>query len=240
MARFPHAKNHDDKMTGREENAHQAGTLSYFWLNSLESLLNAFLELDPERQQQIAPLDGMVVRVKTFSPYMVFYLQFSSDRIEVTPQPPGEVQVRLSGRVRDLVWTFLGLGDEQKLEQSGQLNIWGDELITANLRRLLQEFNLRSATGMWLRTHWPLNLFWEKLSQQDLSWLQDLQPIPELIRETRDEVAELRVDLVRQNHRIQALEEQLRVQLNYIRFMLVLLLLTLGGGIGVWIAYALG
>ncbi|HEX5277011.1 MAG TPA: SCP2 sterol-binding domain-containing protein [Fluviicoccus sp.] len=228
-------------MTGREENAQHTGTLSYFWLNSLESVLNSFLELDPERQQRIAPLNGMVVRVKTFSPYMIFYLQFSSDRIEVSPRAPGgEVQVRMSGRVRDLVWTFLGLGDEQRLEAKGQLNLWGDAEITESLRLLMQEFNLRSAAGSWLRNHWPLNMLWQKLSQQDLSWLQDLQPIPELIRQTREEVAELRRDVLSQQHRLDSINRQLQTQLSYIRFMMATLLLTLGGGIGAWIVYALG
>lgn len=227
-------------MTVREEYAPHAGTLSYFWLNSLESMLNSFMELDPERRQHIAPLEGLVVRVKTFSPYMVFYLQFSSDRIEISPQAPGEVQVRLSGRVRDLVWSFLGLESEMNLEAKGHLNIWGDEAVTDNLRLLMQGLNVRSAAGMWLKNHWPLNMLWQKLTEQDLSWLADLQPIPDLIRQTREEVAELRVDLVHQQNQLKGLEAQLQTQLNYIRFMLVLLLLTLGGGIGVWIAYALG
>lgn len=226
-------------MTGREEYARHAGTLSYFWLNSLESVLNSFLELDPERQQYIAPLDGLVVRVKTFSPYMIFYLRFSSDRIEISPQPPGEVQVRLSGRVSDLVWTFLGLENEARMEAKGQLNLWGDTEITNNLRLLMQELNVRSAAGTWLKSHWPLNLLWQKLSQQDLSWLQDLQPIPDLIRQTREEVAALRVDLLRQQNQLSSLEQQLATQLAYIRFMLVTLLLTLGGGIGSWVVFAL-
>lgn len=226
-------------MTGREEKPQHAGALSYFWLNSLESLLNSFLELDPEHRRHIAPLEGMVVRVKTFSPYMVFYLQFSSDRIEVMPHATGEVQIRLSGRVRDLVWTFLGLENEQRLEARGQLNLWGDEVIANNLRSLLQEFNLRSAAGVWLKSHWPLNMLWQKLSQQDLSWLADLQPIPEMILKTREEVAELRIDLVRQSNQLESLQEQLNTQLSYIRFMLAALLLTLGGGIGSWVVYAL-
>ncbi|RZU37082.1 SCP-2 sterol transfer family protein [Fluviicoccus keumensis] len=226
-------------MTGREENAQHSGTLSYFWLNSLESLLNSFLELDPEHRQHIAPLDGMVVRVKTFSPYMVFYLQFSSDRIEVSPRAPGEVQIRMSGRVRDLVWTFLGLEDEQRMEDKGHLNLWGDTEITNNLRLLMQEFNVRSAAGLWLKSHWPLNQLWQKLSQQDLTWLQDLQPLPELIRETREEVSELRREVLSHKHQLDTITEQLQTQLSYIRFMMVVLLLTLGGGIGAWVVYAL-
>jgi len=88
---------------------YQTNTLAYFWLNSLESLLNAFVELDPSTRSQLVTLDGIVVRVKTFAPYQVFYLLFTADGIEVSPRPQGEVQVRLSGRVRDLVWTLLGI-----------------------------------------------------------------------------------------------------------------------------------
>ena len=94
--------------------------------------------------------------------------------VGVSPRPQGEVQVRLSG-VRDLVWTLLGLESEQRAESKGHLHLWGCQHL--KLRYLLQEFNLRSAAGQWLKSHWPLNMLWQKLSQQDLSWLEDLQPL---------------------------------------------------------------
>ena len=203
-----------------DNNQHQTNSLAYFWLNSLESLLNAFVELDPSTRSQLVTLEGIVVRVKTFAPYQVFYLLFTADGIEVSPRPQGEVQVRLSGRVRDLVWTLLGLESEQRAESKGHLHLWGDANTPNGLRFLLQEFNLRSAAGQWLKNHWPLNVLWQKLSQQDLTWLADLQPLPSLIKQTREEIAALKVEVQSQQKSLDMLQKVLQQQLFYSRLLL--------------------
>jgi hypothetical protein len=203
-----------------DNNQHQTNSLAYFWLNSLESLLNAFVELDPSTRSQLVTLEGIVVRVKTFAPYQVFYLLFTADGIEVSPRPQGEVQVRLSGRVRDLVWTLLGLESEQRAESKGHLHLWGDANTLNGLRFLLQEFNLRSAAGQWLKNHWPLNVLWQKLSQQDLTWLADLQPLPSLIKQTREEIAALKVEVQSQQKSLDMLQKALQQQLFYSRLLL--------------------
>lgn len=203
-----------------DNNQHQTNSLAYFWLNSLESLLNAFVELDPSTRSQLVTLEGIVVRVKTFAPYQVFYLLFTADGIEVSPRPQGEVQVRLSGRVRDLVWTLLGLESEQRAESKGHLHLWGDANTLNGLRFLLQEFNLRSAAGQWLKSHWPLNVLWQKLSQHDLTWLADLQPLPSLIKQTREEIAALKVEVQSQQKSLDMLQKALQQQLFYSRLLL--------------------
>ncbi len=203
-----------------DKNQHQTNSLAYFWLNSLESLLNAFVELDPSTRRQLVTLDGIVVRVKTFAPYQVFYLLFTPDGIEVSPRPQGEVQVRLSGRVRDLVWTLLGLESEQRAESKGHLHLWGDANTLNGLRFLLQEFNLRSAAGQWLKSHWPLNVLWQKLSQQDLTWLADLQPLPSLIKQIREEIAALKIEVQSQQKSLDILQKALQQQLFYSRLLL--------------------
>jgi hypothetical protein len=203
-----------------DNNQHHTNSLAYFWLNSLESLLNAFVELDPSTRRQLVILDGIVVRVKTFAPYQVFYLLFTTDGIEVSPRPQGEVQVRLSGRVRDLVWTLLGLESEQRAESKGHLHLWGDANTLNGLRYLLQEFNLRSAAGQWLKSHWPLNMLWQKLSQQDLTWLADLQPLPSLIKQTRDEIAALKIEVQAQEKTLAVMQEALQKQLFYSRLLI--------------------
>ena len=197
-------------------------SLAYFWLNSLESLLNAFVDLDPTTRHQLVQLEGIVVRVKTFAPYQVFYLLFTSHGIEVSPQPQGEVQIRLSGKVRDLVWTFLGLESEQYAEAQGHLHLWGDNTLLQQLRSLLQEFNIRSAIAHWIKSHLPLNALWNKLTEQDLSWLRDLQPIPELIKQTRQEIAELHCEIKQQKQEILDLQQLVKQQLDYSKLLLKL------------------
>lgn len=220
----------------------QTSSLAYFWLNSLESLLNAFIDLDPNTRSQLSQLEGIVVRVKTFAPYQVFYLLFTPQGVEVSPKPQGDVQVRLSGKVRDLVWTLLGLESEQRAESKGHLHLWGDSSLLQQLRHLLQEFNLRSAAAHWIKTHWPINALWQKLTEQDLSWLRDLQPIPALIKQTRAEIAALNTEVQSQKTQLAALEKLLYQQIDHTRTLVTLikiLIVCTVGLIGLSIGIAL-
>jgi hypothetical protein len=209
-------------MSSAQFHHHQHSSLGYFWLNSLESLLNAFVDLDPATRHQLVQLDGIVVRVKTFAPYQVFYLLFTTHGIEVSPKPLGEVQVRLSGKVRDLVWTLLGLESEQHAESRGHLHLWGDSNLLQHLRHLLQEFNLRSAAAHWIKTHWPINALWQKLTEQDLSWLRDLQPLPALIKQTRAEIAALNLEVQAQQKQLTELQVLLQQQMTQTRLLVKL------------------
>jgi len=209
-------------MSSAQFHHHQRSSLGYFWLNSLESLLNAFVDLDPATRHQLVQLDGIVVRVKTFAPYQVFYLLFTTHGIEVSPKPLGEVQVRLSGKVRDLVWTLLGLESEQHAESRGHLHLWGDSNLLQHLRHLLQEFNLRSAAAHWIKTHWPINALWQKLTEQDLSWLRDLQPLPALIKQTRAEIAALNLEVQAQQKQLAEVQSLLQQQMTQTRLLVKL------------------
>jgi len=209
-------------MSSAQFHHHQRSSLGYFWLNSLESLLNAFVDLDPATRHQLVQLDGIVVRVKTFAPYQVFYLLFTTHGIEVSPKPLGEVQVRLSGKVRDLVWTLLGLESEQHAESRGHLHLWGDSNLLQHLRHLLQDFNLRSAAAHWIKTHWPINALWQKLTEQDLSWLRDLQPLPTLIKQTRAEIAALNLEVQAQQKQLTELQVLLQQQMTQTRLLVKL------------------
>jgi septal ring factor EnvC (AmiA/AmiB activator) len=86
----------------------------------------------------------------------------------------------------------------------------------------LQEFNIRSAIAHWLKSHLPLNALWHKLSEQDLSWLRDLQPIPELIKQTRQEIALLNTELQQQKQQINDLQQLVKQQLDYSKLLIKL------------------
>jgi DNA polymerase sigma len=120
------------------------------------------------------------------------------------------------------VWTFLGLESEQYAESKGHLHLWGDNTLLQQLRSLLQEFNIRSAIAHWLKNHLPLNTLWHKLNEQDLSWLRDLQPIPELIKQTRQDIALLNSELQQQKQQINELQQLVKQQLDYSKLLLKL------------------
>ena len=71
-----------------------------------------------------------------------------------------------------------------------------------------------------LKSHWPLNMLWQKLSQQDLTWLADLQPLPSLIKQTREEIAALKVEVQSQQKSLDMLQKALQQQLFYSRLLL--------------------
>ena len=131
----------------------------------------------------------------------------------------------------DLVWTLLVLESEQRAESKGHLHLWGDANTLNGLRYLLQEFNLRSAAGQWLKSHWPLNMLWQKLSQQDLSWLEDLQPLPNLIKQTREEIATLKIEVQQQQKTLAIMQQTLQKQLAQTRLLLGLVSTSLVVGI---------
>ena len=90
---------------------------------------------------------------------------------------------------------------------------------------------MRSAAGQWLKSHWPLNMLWQKLSQQDLSWLEDLQPLPNLIKQTREEIATLKIEVQQQQKTLAIMQQTLQKQLAQTRLLLGLVTTSLVVGI---------
>jgi len=164
-------------------------------LGMMESLLNSFVDLDPETRQQVRLHSQLVVRVKTADPHMTCYMHFTSEGIELSSEAPGPAQVRISGSTLSLLSVIAG---RQSPDQPGRLRIWGENSEVSWLINLLKNFNLRTSAQRWLRQHLNIGDIWQKIRHNDPSWMADLMPVPGLMRETLAEIRGLRQDLEQQ------------------------------------------
>lgn len=180
--------NYNDKNT---DGRHLA---QHLWLGGIETLINAFIDLDAPTRERIAELHGLVVRVKVLDPYLPFYLYFTREGIEVCDVAPGPARVRINARLFDLMRTLLGAAP-QSASGRPRVRVWGEAESVATLEALLNDFNLRTRAQHWLREHLNMDSLWQKIRNHDPSWLQDFLPLPSLMRETLGELRLLNQNL---------------------------------------------
>lgn len=169
----------------------------YLWLGAIETLINAFIDLDAATGEQVRSLRGLVVRVKILDPYLPFYLLFTEEGIEVADEAPTPAQVRVNARLFDLMRTLLGASP---VSASGRprVRVWGEAESVAQLETLLTDYNLRTRAQQWLREHLNLDLLWHKIRNHDPSWLKDFLPLPGMMRETLAEIRLMNQHLAQQ------------------------------------------
>lgn len=162
------------------------------WLGMLESLLNSFIDLDPETRLQVREHSGLIVRVKTADPHMLCYLHFTSEGIELSGEAPGPATVRIGGSMMSLLSAIAG---RHTLDQPGKIRIWGESAQVSWLIDLLSSFNLRTSAQRWLRQHLDIGELWNKIRRNDPSWIADLMPMPGMMREALIELRSVRKSL---------------------------------------------
>ncbi len=202
----------------------------YLWLGAIETLINAFIELDGPTRERVTAMAGMVVRVKVVDPYLPFYLFFTPEGIEVCDEAPYPAQVRVNARLFDLVRTLLGAAT---VTPSGRarVRVWGEAESVAELEALLVAYNLRTRAQDWLRSHLNLEALWLKIRNHDPSWLKDFMPLPSLMRETLSEIKLLNQNLQAQQLEFDRYRNQGRRQRAYDLVFLVLVALALTAGL---------
>lgn len=183
----------------------------YIWMGALEALINAFAEIDAATQAQVAKLNGLVIRLKTVSPYQTCYLLFTNEGIEVSAHEPGPVNIRLSGKLIDIVSILLGANARDK----HKLHIWGDESSIEVIHTLLKDFNLRTASQRWLKENLNIDRLLGKVRGNDPSWLTDLLPMPGLIKQARADIDRLERELTKQKDEFRRYQQALQKQRFY-------------------------
>lgn len=220
--------NNNDKHTGERPLA------QHLWLGAIETLINAFIDLDEATRQRVVSLHGLVVRVKVLDPYLPFYLFFTREGIEVCDVAPAPARVRINARLFDLMRTLLGAAP---VSASGRprVRVWGDAESVATLEALLTDFNLRTRAQHWLREHVNLESLWQKIRSHDPTWLQDFLPLPGLMRETLAELKVLNQNLQLQQDEFLRYREDMRRQRSsdiiFLTFAFVAFIAGLGGGL---------
>lgn len=206
----------------------------YLWLGAIETLINAFIDLDDETRARVRSLDGLVVRVKVLDPYLPFYLYFTAEGIEVSEIAPAPAHVRVNARLFDLMRTLLG---SAPVSASGRprIRVWGDAESVAELEALLTDFNLRTRAQAWLREHLNMDVLWQKIRNHDPSWLQDFLPLPGLMRETLNELKQLNQNLRAQQEEFEhyrlRTQKQRTQDIVFLVLALLAMMAALGGGL---------
>lgn len=221
---------YDDNNSG-QYGEHGRALSQFLWLGAIETLINAFIDLDAATRARVVALDGLVVRVKVMDPYLPFYLVFTKEGIEACDVAPGPARVRVNARLFDLMRTLLG-AEPTAASGRPRVRVWGEAESVADLESLLTDFNLRTRAQHWLRSHLNLEQLWEKLRNHDPSWLQDFLPLPGLMRETLSELKRLNQNLLLQQNEFERYRHDSQaLRRNDLRFMLlafVAMLLALG------------
>lgn len=208
----------DDRQLGR-----------YLWLGAIETLINAFIDLDAPTREHVRSLRGLVVRVKILDPYLPFYLLFTEEGIEVSDEAPTPAQVRINSRLFDLMRTLLGAAP---VSASGRprVRVWGEAESVAQLETLLTDYNLRTRAQQWLREHLNMEQLWYKIRNHDPSWLKDFLPLPGMMRETLAELRMVNQNLLRHQEEFALYRQQARRQrVQDLLFLSVAFLALLGG-----------
>lgn len=172
-----------------QEQDRKPALLQELSLGMLESLLNGFIDLDPETRSAVRERAGLVVRIKAADPDIVFFMHFTREGIELSGRSPSQARVRVSGSTLSLLSVLFG---SHGLDTPGRIRVWGEEDHIAWLVDLMQQFNLRTSAQRWLREHVSLPDIWNKIRRHDPSWLSDLMPMPGMLRDALSEIRSLR------------------------------------------------
>lgn len=209
-----------------EEKAHarKPALIHELMLGMLESLTNAFIDLDAETQSQCRARAGLIVRVKTANPYAVFYVLFTEHGIELSSNSPGTARVRIGGSALAIAGALIG---SNGFDDRRKIHVWGEESQVSWLTALLREFNFRTSAQRWLSENLNITEILARLRRHDPSWLADLMPMPSLMRDAQTQLRLLRQDVDAQAQALHAQTRELQMQRRRdVALMLMLLLST--------------
>ncbi len=171
------------------------------WLGLLESVINNFIDLDPETKHVLSERQGLIIRVKTVDPYAVFYAHITSTGVELSSESMGIARLRISGSFLGLMGALIG---GHGVGPRGRLQIWGEREHADWMRTVLRSFNLRTSAQRWLKSHLDVTELWQKMRHNDPSWISDLMPMPGMLKEALVEIQALQSSLEKQQEAWQA------------------------------------
>jgi len=131
---------------------------------------------------------------------------------------------RIHGSAIAIVGALLG---GQGLDNDRKIHVWGDEAQVVWLKDLLRDFNFRTSAQRWLGEHLNLNEILARLRRHDPSWLTDLMPMPNLMRDAQLQLKLLRADVDEQTQTLRDSVRDLHYQRRWdVALMLMLVLST--------------
>ena len=159
------------------------GLLMY---GALETLLNQALTGDERGREQLAALDGTVVRLRGESPMWVLYVLIYEDGVELLTDYEGNVDIRVRGPLGAMVhWLFAS----EPLTDHESLRVTGSDRQIAQLANLIENFSLWPLVRNWLDDHVRLKELLDLLRREDPVWLEKLATLPQQVGDLAEQVA---------------------------------------------------
>ncbi len=205
------------------ENPHDQdpGSLGHFLvLAGIETLLNSAIALDASTVSALTQYEGTIIRLKIRQPYLVCYLIIDSAGIEVRDEYPGHSDIRITAGLLTIIRFFLGLPPQQT-----DYKIWGDPEQILNFRTIHRGFDLRTAFSVWLRNRINISEIVQRIRDQDSRWLNELTPVPGLIRDSMQQMKHMRQSLETHEQQLATMHRRLQQQ----RLVNLLLIAFCGG-----------
>lgn len=162
-----------------------SGLLLY---GTLESLLNQVLTAHSRGRDQLAALDGTVVRLRGDQPRWVLYVLIYADGIELLTDYEGQVDIRIRAPLGALLHWLLAPNSS-----SEELRITGPEDLLLRLERMISEFSLWPLVRNWLDDHVRLHDLLALLRREDPAWLERLATLPTQVGELAAQLADQRL-----------------------------------------------
>lgn len=165
-----------------------SGLLFY---GALESLLNRVLTSDVRGREQLAALDGTVVRLRGEQPMWVLYVLIYEDGVELLGEYEGPVDVRVRGPLGAMLhWLLVPNSNDA---DSGALRVTGPSETLDRLNAMIGEFSLWPLVRGWLDDHVRLQDLLDLLRREDPAWLEKLAGLPDHIGALAAQVAQQRL-----------------------------------------------
>lgn len=162
-----------------------SGLLVY---GALEGMLNQVLTGHDRGRQQLAALDGTVVRLRGEQPMWVLYLLIHEDGVELLTDYEGPVAVRVRGPLGAMLhWLLIPNSND---DSTGALRVTGPDETLYQLSSMISEFSLWPLVRGWLDDHVRLRELLALLRREDPAWLEKLADLPDRIGSLATQVAQ--------------------------------------------------
>lgn len=211
-----------------------SGLLFY---GALESLLNRVLTGDERGREQLAALDGTVVRLRGEQPMWVLYVLIYEDGVELLGDYEGPVDVRVRGPLGAMLHWLL-VPNSNDADDSGTLRVTGPSETLDRLNAMIGEFSLWPLVRGWLDDHVRLRDLLELLRREDPVWLEKLAGLPDQIGALAAQVARqqlLQEDILEEVRGLRSeMRRARRLDLAFMVIGIALIALSLLRALGEW------
>lgn len=177
-------------------------------LGALNGLTNQALGLVDGAPEQLALVEGLVIRLRMEKPELVIYALLHADGIEFLQHYEGHIDIRLRASLGTLL-QYLLLPNDNHLSA---IRLQGSEAHLTVIQELLDYCSFSAVAHGWLEHYVRFNDLLTLLGREDHAWLSHLEGLPADLQQLARELAQQRLLQEDIFEEITQLRSQLRQQ----------------------------